>query len=184
MLRKTDADLFILELTMGTIMTRSGAECWWGEPLPDGVAYLVSDGAFGWGVGPKWTEVTYKELLDKKISQQRSELYRKLHTSITKPCFVWVFHNDTWLMGGWYLYIKTLKEDYALNFRRPRPDLVLQVMNLFPCGIVPVSENFNAWAQAFSKQFHHTGFKRKKNQGLVPCYCEIDGNHITNIKPK
>ncbi len=167
---------------MSTIMTRSAAEFWWGKPLPDGVAYVVSNGYSGFGEKTKWEPVTYKEILAKKVEKQAAELQRKrFPEKEVKPCFIWVFYNDGWIMGGWYLYIKTLHDDYALNFRNPRADLLLQVMNLFPCNIIPLAENFNTWAVAFSKIHAHRGFKRSKKQGLLKCRCVLIDGTLSEI---
>jgi hypothetical protein len=154
---------------MSTIMSRSGAEFWWKTKLPRHIAYLHKPHSHS-----DWIEVTYKEILDKKIEQQKWELQIKTRSNKIKPCYIWVFNNDYWLMGGWYLYIKTLKEDYALNFRNPNKELTLKIMELYPCGVIPVLENFDSWAEAFSKTFSHKGFKRKKNQGLLKCFCELN----------
>lgn len=162
---------------MSTIMSRAGAESWWGEKLPRHIAYLYKENS-----GLPWIEVTYKEIFEKKTERQNCNLRSKQVHKKIKPCYIWVFYNDTWIMGGWYLYIKTLHKDYAINFRQPQPEISLKVMQLYPCGVIPVLENFEAWAKEFSKQFHHAGFKRKKNQGLAKCYCELDEyNHVINV---
>lgn len=170
---------------MSTIMHRSAAKFWWGKDLPPGVKYMVSEGGYSGFVdgGPKWTPVTYKEVNARRAERMQDNIQNKLgYPSETKPAYIWVFHNTSWIMGGWYLYVKTAYQDYALNFRNPRSDMVNQIMNLHPCGVLPLSENFEAWCKAFSKKHAHKGFKRKKNQGLLKCRVVISaGDRIEQI---
>jgi len=149
-------------------MTRSAAKFWWKQEPPKEVAYLIKD-----GYGVDWKPVTYKEIYERKKAKQERSIQYKMRTEITKPCFLWVFYNNTWLFGGWWVYIKTLKEDYAVNFRNPDRMLLSKIINLFPCGILPLKENFSQWAEKFAKTYPHIGFKRTK-QGLKKCYCKID----------
>lgn len=161
---------------MSTIMKKSAAEFWWGVKLPYGVAYLIrNDYQFFGGDGPKWKEVTYREILDKKIEKQDGELYRKRVSGSVVPGYVWVFYNSGFLMGGWYIYIKTLKTDYGINFRHDRNgELVERAMQMFPLGVFPLEEYFDEWAEKFANKFSHVGFKRKSNQGLAKCMCGIN----------
>lgn len=163
---------------MSTIMTRSGAKTWWRITLPYEVAYLYKD----WH-HEDWQEVTYKELLDKKIVKQQTELEYKRRCIKTNACYIWVFYNKSRIFNGWYLYVKTLHKDFALTFRNRNNKLLLKVMNLYPCGILPLQENFNQWAEEFARIYHHKGFKRKI-QGLKKCYCILDewGN-LSDIAP-
>lgn len=169
-----------------TIMTREGAKSWWGVDLPREIAYLYHLGSNCFGEPPKWEKVTYREILKKKTDHQLSNLNFKRRSEVVKPGFVWVFYNTPLMnmfFGGWYIYIKTLKNDYAISFRHERNnDLIQKAMKLFPCGIVPLIENFERWAINFAKQYPHKGMGRIKKQGLIKCYCRIDpGGKLSDL---
>lgn len=157
---------------MSTIMTRGGAKSWWGKDLPKNVIHLYRNYSFG-----DWKAYTWEEEFAKRKARQEREVYWKRVSSKTVPCFVWIFHNNTFFFSGWWIYIKTLKHDYGINFRHERDEKNIQMaMAMFPCGVLPVVENFDRWAERFAKQYPHVGFKRKKNQGLRICHCTIDEN--------
>ena len=104
------------------------------------------------------------------------ESKRQVHEEI-KPCFIWVFYNKSWIFGGWWVYLKTIHEDYAINFKNPNEAKLLKIiMNMYPCGTLPMIENFEQWAEAFEKTFHREAFKRKKN-AIKSCYCKIRYGH-------
>ena len=88
---------------MCTIMTRGGAEFWWGKELPKEVAYLIKE------IGEDWKEVTYKEIFARKKARQDSNIYRKRAHEEVRPCAIWVFWNEPlWHMffGGWWIYVR------------------------------------------------------------------------------
>lgn len=156
---------------MSTIMSRSGAKSWWGIDLPKEIAYLYKD-----TFDRDWQKVTYKEILDRKIENQNGELERKRAFDKMIPCFIWVFCNEQdFPFGGWWIYIVALKKEWAINFRHDRNDrLVEKAMSLFPCGVLPLKENFDTWAEKFSKQYYNDTFNNgKRKQGLKMCYAEI-----------
>lgn len=156
-----------------TIMSRSGAEFWWKIKPPPDVHHYYHDGHQYWGdIRPGWNVHTWTMEHKKRTDNIRyREEVKRVHSRII-PCYVWVFHNDSWIMGGWYVYIKTLKDDYALNFRTHRKELIRKIIEKYPCGLL--FDQFDLWAQAFAQQFRHIGFKRKKNQGIVKAKCKID----------
>jgi len=157
-------------------MSREGAKCWWNQDLPKHIAYLYSD------YPGDWKEVTYHEILQKKIDRQNSNIsMKRLPDLITKPAFIWVFYNDTWIYGGWWIYIKTLKEDYPLNFKDHLgyKQLIERIMNLYPCGILPF--DFSTWASQFEKIYHRKRVRKK--EALLKCYCQITNNKVINIIP-
>lgn len=168
---------------MGVIMERGAAKFWLGGELPDGVSYLIKNHP-----DDKWTAVTYKQINAKRKKECEYNIRLKVNTglaNVIKPGYIWVFKVDGWLFGGWWIYIKTAKEDYGINFRHHRdPALVLKAMQLFSCGVVPEMENFDFWAKQFAKRYAHVGFKRNENQGLKICRCEINayGNLIDIFK--
>ena len=163
---------------MCTIMTRGGAVTWWGRELPKGVAYCIKE------IGEDWKEVTYKEIFARKKARQDSHIYTKRAHREVRPCAVWVFWNEPlWHMffGGWWIYVRTLRGDYPLNFRNPRHDLVMQIKQLFPCGCIPFDEIYDEkWFEAFEKRFHYPG-KRQRN-AIAFCHCRFDERgRITEI---
>ena len=164
---------------MCTIMTRGGAVTWWGRELPKEVAYCIKE------MGEDWKDVTYKEIFARKKARQDSHIYMKRAHGETRPCAVWVFCNEHGINDiffcGWYIYIRTLKGDYALNFRNPRHDLVMQIKQLFPCGCIPFDEIYDEkWFEAFEKRFHYPG-KRQRN-AIAFCHCRFDERgRITEI---
>ena len=152
-------------------MTRDGAKSWWGIELPKEVAYCIKE------IGEDWKDVTYKEIFARKKARQDSHIYMKRAHGETRPCAVWVFCNEHGINDiffcGWYIYIRTLKGDYALNFRNPREDLIAQVKQLFPCGLLPFDDIYDeAWYEAFEKKYHYPG-KRKRN-AIAFCHCRYD----------
>jgi hypothetical protein len=159
-------------------MTRGGAEFWWGVELPKEVAYCIKE------IGEDWKDVTYKEIFARKKARQDSRIYMKRAHGEVRPCAVWVFWNEPlWHMffGGWWIYVRTLRGDYPLNFRNPRHDLVMQVKQMFPCGCLPFDEIYDEkWFEAFEKRFHYPG-KRQRN-AIAFCHCRFDERgRITEI---
>jgi hypothetical protein len=152
-------------------MSRSAAKSWWKIDLPREIAYLTNNGC-GFDLKPDWKPVTYKDIFAKKKAIQECNIrYKRRHVYI-KPAYIWVFYNDSWLFGGWWIYLKTVKNDYPLNFKHnTSPGLVKKIMRLYPCDILPF--NFEIWAINFERTYHHEGFGRT-NQGLLKCHCQIN----------
>jgi hypothetical protein len=164
-----------------TTISRKAAEYWWNilrpendkVKIPSGISYYYYDYSL------PWIPVTWEEVFKKRKEKQYSRLYTIRNSpsgNVTKPCFLWIFHNDSWIFSGWWIYVKLLKKDIPLNFRHCEQyeKLVNKIMELYPCGVFPVKENTKQWTEAFSKQYRHTGFGRKKNQGLLQCHCVLD----------
>jgi len=141
-------------------MTREGAKSWWGIELPKNVHHLIKE------IGKDWQEVTYKEINARRKAKQDFHIYEKRASEEVRPCVIWVFYNQPlWSMsfGGWYLYVRTLKGDFPLNWKWPRKDLIMQVKQLFSCGFLPFGDIYDeCWFAAFEKKYHRPG-KRKKN---------------------
>lgn len=151
-------------------MNRSAALFWWKEELPKDVAYLWKNHSF-----EPWRKKLYSEILAEKVARQNRILESKRDCPKIKPAFIHVFYNNTTFFGGWWIYIITLKKHYSINFRNQNnPAMVLKAMELFPCGVLPINDNFNTWANAFANTYSHIGFKRKKAQGLVKCWVHLD----------
>lgn len=171
-------------------MTRSAAKFWWKEDLPKDVAH-VEIGRGGFGIKPEYRYVYWNELMDKKREKQADELSAKRFSKkdVTKPAFIRVFFNNANLFYGWYIYIVCHKKDWGINFRYEHNDAVIvQAMQMYPCGVLPIIDNFQRWAESFAKTYPHVGFERKSNQGLAKCTATMDcyGKllSINKIKPK
>lgn len=149
-------------------MTRAGAKYWLGVDLPNEVAYMYKN--YPWD---KWVRVTYEEIFAKKKQRQDLNISRKRRTDIVVPCYVWVFYNNCFPYGGWWVYIRTVKEDYAVNFRNyDEVRLIDKIRSLFPCGVLNMEGSFTKWAESFERQYHRKG-KRKKN-AVAACHCKIN----------
>lgn len=113
--------------------------------------------------------ITKSDILYAKRERQRMELAAKRcssYDSIIKPCFVWTFYNSGLVYGGWWLYVRTLKESWEIDLRR-QGEMVLKIMRLFPCGYLPIFENFTPWLAAFAKEYHYPTRKRPVRQGMA-----------------
>ena len=125
-----------------------------GFNLPKNIAYKINN-----------KFVTYEEIKKEKIKKQKRHLEykRSINIIIEKPCYLWVFYNDTFFVGGWWLYLRTSKGDISLNFRCRNKELKLMAMKAYPLGYLPIEENFYKWMVEFEKVFHKDSDKRKKN---------------------
>lgn len=163
---------------MSTIMKRSAAEFWWGkENVDPNVAYYYHDGGYEWGGKIVWKKVTYAELRKKKFEKQKLQLEYKQRQTKVVPGYVWVFYNyHDFPFGGWWMYIKTHKQDFDLMHRTTNKTLIEKIMAMFPLTLFPEYKQFDLWAEKFAKQFAHKGFKRNRGQGLALCWCIINEN--------
>lgn len=164
---------------MSTICTRGGAKTWFGIDLPKNVVGLTKDHPYD-----DWKPILYEDVVARKVKKQNSHLWWKREYGViqTRACFIWVFYNKGFPYGGWWIDIKTLKKEYALNFRQPNKKMVQKVMSLYPCEMLPFEGNFDAWAEAFAKQYHRPAFGRTK-QGLVKAWCKIREDEIIDVIP-
>lgn len=163
-------------------MTRSAAEFWWGIKPPKEVAYYIK-GDFCTalsGISNDWRPCTYFEIRQIKIKVQKHNIERKRKFKKIKPCLIWVFFNNTDFFYGWYIYIKTINDDWGINFRPKNEKLVEEIMQLFPMSVLPLYENFDLWAERFCKSFmvkpkgNRRYFTGKRKQGLAKAWCNID----------
>lgn len=165
---------------MSTIMNRNSAEFWWNLKkretkfiAPPEVCYYIKNISCD-----KWEEVTWKEVFLKRKEKNIQNINRKLinNNEMILPCYVWVFHNEqSFLFGGWYIYIMTLKKDYALNFRTSYngqyTELIEKIKDLYPVSILTF--DFEDWAKQFVKQYPKKS-KKRNEEGAVLCWCKID----------
>jgi hypothetical protein len=153
-----------------SIMMRSFADCM-GFNWPKEIAMMV-DGEF----------ITFKQILDKRKKEQKDHLEYTLNKNYPelKPCIIWVFENRSWLFGGWWLYVRTLKEDFPIGFRSQNKEFKVKIMQLFPCGIIPLKECFEVWAENFARQYPHKPKNRKK-QGLIYAWAIVEGRELRRV---
>ena len=152
------------------VMSRGGAKTFWNVDLPKDIIYLWHDGYQSFGFTIEWKKFTRNDLIERKVQKQNDNISKKRTPEIQyAPAYVWVFYNNTDFFGGWYTYILSYKKDWAVNFRGFNKQIALQAMNMFPCGILPIVENFNQWMVEFAKTYPHKGFRRKGPQGIRKC---------------
>jgi len=151
-------------------MHRSWADNW-GYDWPKQIAYTVDGLA-----------VTYLELLNKKREKQRRRLeFLRTPSVRIEPCFIWVFYNkQSFPFGGWWIYIRTLKNYFPIDFRGQNTDFKSKIMALYPCGFLPLIENFRFWAEEFANVYHRPSAKREK-QGLVKAKVKIKDGRLNEI---
>lgn len=132
---------------------------------PEDVVYVVNG-----------QPITKSDILQRKRDRQRVRLAAKLRNdTVVKPCFVWTFYIPGFPFGpGWWLYVKTLKNDWLIDNKSRYRHLALKIMRLFPCGYLPMIENFKPWKEAFAKAYHYPTQRRPKNQGMTTAWATID----------
>lgn len=120
--------------------------------------------------------ITKADKLWAKRERQERQLAtrRRNYETAQRPCFIWVFKVETFPYEGWWLYVKTLKNSWGLDFQRFDRELILKIMRLWPCGYLPIIENFGLWKREFAKVYHRETSKRQLNQGMVIAMAEID----------
>jgi hypothetical protein len=149
------------------VMTRSFADCM-GFKWPKDVACIV-DGR----------RITYTELKAKKAEETRKRLRQiERPETVRHAAHVWVYYQPG-LFGfcyqGTWLSLRTLKDCWTFEFRGSdyaRGTTAIDIMRLFPCGILPTMDNFEIWKEAFIKRYRKPG--RFKRQGMVPVWAEYE----------
>ncbi len=138
------------------IITRNGKE------LPQGVARIEKS------ILGEYKQILWRDIFAKRKANQEASLkFKRRPAEQNKPCYIWVFNNTGWLFSGWFIYIKTLDNDYALNS--------------VPLGILPLAEKFESWAEEFSKIYAHKGFKRNNDQGILKARCILKAGRVEKI---
>lgn len=168
---------------MSTIMTRSAALFWWGkDKVPDDVAYFYYSGGVNLGCKINWQMVTFNEIRKRKIEKQECHLEwkRRIDSNIIVPGYVWVFFNPHFPFSGWWVYVKTFRKDFAMNFRgEQNPHIMNTIYEMFPCGVIKGFEE--DWCESFCKYYSHRGFGRTKKQGLAKIKCVIKNDKLIEI---
>lgn len=176
-------------------MTRSGAEFWMVEfrkrhgiepwVIPKEAHSFVKE------IGDKnFKMITWSDIHKKRRERDEKNIYFKRMHGMIKPCIVWVFYIDYWLFGGYYTVIKTINDEVYLNFRgrglasrANEEHLKLEVMNLFPVGIIPIIDNFQYWMKQFIKNYNNKSFYGGHfKQGINYTHCRFDKyGYLRNI---
>jgi hypothetical protein len=155
------------------IMKRSFAE-FMGVTWPRDVACIING-----------ERITYSQIRKARIERQAQQLAqiqrRNSDGPIRKPAHLWVFFNPGVLYGGWHLYLRTSKHSWWL--RRPE-GIALDIMSEFPCGVLPLPENFYQWKKSFAATY--AADKNGRKQGIVLGWvdCEREGGNPTRFLAK
>jgi hypothetical protein len=124
--------------------------------------------------------VTYAELKDSRIEEQKRRLSLILDDGIPlrRAAHIWTFYVPGPFYGGWHLYIRTIKKQWWITSRDCHENwsLVERIMKQFPCGLLPIPENFYKWKEAFAKTYRRVSARRRK-QGMVACWVDVENDH-------
>ena len=136
-----------------------------GHACPKDVAYMISNGRNG------LQRVTYADIKAARIKRQKEHLGRVLACNgpMRRAAYLWTFYVPGFLYGGWHLYIRTIEGSWWIRAGRPFDsdwDMVLEFMRIYPCGLLPIRENFEDWKVAFAKAHTH-GKRGGKPQGVI-----------------
>lgn len=121
--------------------------------------------------------ITKGDILENKRRRQRRELEwkRRNWEPVIRPCFIWTFYNQGFIYGGWWLYVQTLHESFGIGRSK---EMVLKIMGLFPCGYLPMVENFEVWKVEFARIYRRPTRKRPDKNGMAPAWAQLSHNGI------
>lgn len=114
--------------------------------------------------------ITTEMRLQARKDQQRKHLQDLIRdiSNLVKPGFVWTFLNPTiFPYHGWWLYVITHKGSWLIDDRRHKDEFALKIMNLYPCGFLPINENIRPWKETFAQFYPRATLKRPDNQGMA-----------------
>lgn len=152
-------------MTMTSIMTRSFAEHM-GWNWPPEIASIVNG-----------DPVTFSELKTARIERQKRhmDLIMDSEIPLRRAAHIWTFYVPGPFYGGWHLYIRTIKDRWWIRDRYSDDwALIERIMKQFPCGLLPIPENFYEWKKAFSKMYRRG--HRKRKQGMVAVWVDTAGH--------
>ena len=138
--------------------------------------------SMGFNWPPEWASlvdgkpVTFAELKAARIERQKAhmDLITDDGIPLRRAAHIWTFFVPGWIYGGWHLYIRTIKNDWWIKNRYSGDwELIERIMKQFPCGLLPLPENFGAWKSAFAKEYRRVSPRRRK-QGMVACWVDVD----------
>jgi hypothetical protein len=147
-------------------MSREGARSWLGVELPKHVIYLYRDDACGYSSGTKWEEYTIYDVVKEKVEKQNRRLVEKRRFSRRVPCYIYCFYNDSWIFGGWYVYIESLYGSFGLNGKGAIGNSE-KILNKLMQGYL----FFDEWCEDFCKRYPRQpmGIKTKIGKRLTHC---------------
>ncbi len=121
--------------------------------------------------------ITSEMQLQARKDRQREHLQKLMRNTenLIKPGFVWTFLNSAMFpYHGWWLYVVTLKGSWWIERRENEEKFALEIMKLFPCGYLPIKENYRQWKEAFAQCYPRATRKRPDNQGMKKVRVEYD----------
>jgi hypothetical protein len=145
-----------------------------GHAWPTEVAYMISDGQ------NRLKRVTWADIKADRVARQKRHLECVLQptTPDRRAALVWTFFVPGPIYGGWHLYIRTVHDSVWLHGpeypREIRAELALSIMQMFPCGLLPIPENFYPWKEAFARAYPYKTKRGRKPQGIVFGWVELD----------
>ena len=122
--------------------------------------------------------ITWAQLKAERVKRQRARMCsidRMNINPIRHAAYVWVFYQPG-LFGfayqGYWLAIRTLNHTWTLGFKGGCSIGIgiVDIMKMFPCGFLPLIENYEKWKKEFIRQYYRPG--RFKKQGMVPVWVE------------
>lgn len=118
--------------------------------------------------------ITRFDTLENKRRRQRRQLEwkRRNWEPVVRPCFIWTFYNAGFIYGGWWLYVLTLHKGFGVNLRNSK-EMALKIMDLFPCGHLPIIENFEPWKAEFARIYRRPTRKRPDQNGMFPAWAQL-----------
>lgn len=124
--------------------------------------------------------ITRGDILQGKQSRQRRQLAakRRNYEPIIKPCWIqvgWCPGFSGFAFRGWWLYVQTLHVSWAIT-RNRNEGFRLEIMRLFPCGYLPMIENFESWQEAFAGVYHRPTLKRPVTYGAVTAWAKVSAS--------
>lgn len=122
--------------------------------------------------------ITYADLKADRIERQKRHLGLILDNGIPlrRAAHIWVFFVPGWIYGGWHLYIRTINRQWWIRRSFGDEKIIERLMKQFPCGLLPIPENFYAWKKAFAKTYRRG--HRNRKQGMIACW--VDSNYAGN----
>lgn len=116
-----------------------------------------------------------QDILEARRARQRRWLVTIMRDwePVVRPCFIWVFRNDSAIYGGWWLYVRTLRNQWSMDGRSNSEDLVTSIMDMYPLGLLPMRENLEAWKIRFADEYHYATHKRPCDQGLAIAWAKV-----------
>ena len=98
-------------------------------------------------------------------------MVEKCRGPVRRAAHAWTFYVPGPFYGGWHLYIRTTSDHWGI----PECDeLALSIMTMFPCGLLPIKENFYTWKQTFAKVYCRGSTRRR--QGMVAGWVDVCDN--------